>query len=221
MDPSELAPFIEHAVLHPAALASDIDRACGEALTYRFRGLVVPSGAVSHAKRRLMNTGIKVVSTVSFPHGTAAPDVKAHEATRAAAMGADEIDYVISIGAALENNFRYIREEGVAIMRATRGKLVKAILEVGFLTEEQKFECARVLADARIPYIKTCTGYGPGKATPEDVKLISHAVQGNALIKASGGVREGWQVVELLSAGAAVVGTSHGPHIVSQPAAPR
>ena len=133
----------------------------------------------------------------------------------AAAMGADEIDYVISIGAALENNFRYIREEGVAIVRATRGKLVKAILEAGFLNEEQKFECARVLADARIPYIMTCTGFGPGQATVEDVRLLAHAVQGNALVKASGAIRERSQVVEMLTAGAAVVGTSHGPGILT------
>jgi deoxyribose-phosphate aldolase len=213
MDPRELAPFIDYACLAPNALAADLDRVCNEALTFRFRGICVPSGAVSHAKRRLMNTGIKVVSTVSFPHGTASPDVKSHEAGRAAAMGADEIDYVISIGAALENNFRYIREEGVAVMRATRGKLVKAILETGYLDEQQKFECARVLADARVPYVKTCTGFGPGAATVEDVQLLAHAVQGTALIKASGGVHTAAQVLELLQAGAAVVGTSRGPEI--------
>ena len=214
MHAGELAPFIDHAVLNPAALAADIDHACSAALHFRFRGLVVPSGAVSHAKRRLMNTGIKVVSTVAFPHGTPAPDVKAHEATRAAAMGADEIDYVISIGAARENNFRYIREEGVAIMRATRGKLVKAILEVGYMTEEQKFECARVLADARVPYVKTSTGFGPGGATVEDVALLVSAVQGNALVKASGGVRTAEDVIAMLSAGAAVVGTSRGAEVM-------
>lgn len=214
MHPAELAPFIDFSVLDPSALAADIDQACAAALHYRFRGLAVPSGAVSHAKRRLMNTGIKVVSTVSFPHGTMAPDVKAHEATRAAAMGADEIDYVISIGAARENNFRYIREEGVAIMRATRGKLVKAIIETGYLTEEQKYECARVLADARLPYVKTCTGFGPGRATVEDVALLVQAVQGNALVKASGGIHTADDVIAMLSAGAAVVGSSRGPDIV-------
>jgi len=215
MHPQDLAQFIDQSALAPDALAQDLDLACREALRFRFRGLVVPSGAVSHAKRKLMNSGIKVIAVVSFPHGTMAPDIKAHEAGRAAAMGADEIDYVISIGAALENNFRYVREEGVAIMRAARGKLIKAILEVGYLSEQQKFECARSLADARIPYIKTCTGFGPGTATVEDVQLLVHAVQGNALIKASGGIKDAYGALDLLSAGAAVLGTSRGPAICS------
>jgi deoxyribose-phosphate aldolase len=190
-----------------------VDGACDAALTYRFRGVVVPSGAVTHAKRRLMNTGIKVVSTVGFPHGNQSPEVKAHEAQRAAAMGADELDYVISIGAALDGDVKYLREEAVAIIRVTRGKLLKAILEVGYLTEEQRFLAAQALADAGVHYVKTCTGFGPGRATVEDVRLLVRAAGRKALVKASGGVREAWQVVELLSAGAAVVGTSHGPEI--------
>lgn len=213
MPNSELAPFIDHSCLRPEAVVPDIERCCDEALTYRFRGLVVPSGAVAHAKRRLMNTGIKVVCVVGFPHGTQSPDIKAHEATRAAAMGADEVDYVISIGAALEGDLRFVREEGIAIIRQTRGKLVKAILEIGFLTEEQKYHTARALAEAGVHYVKTCTGFGPGVCTAEDVQLLVRAVGGKALVKASGGIKEKWQAIEMLQAGAAVIGTSHGPSI--------
>ena len=216
IDPGDLADFIDHTCVHPNMTGADVDRVCAEALHYGFRGVVVPSGYVSHAKRRLMNTGIKVVSTVGFPHGTAAPDVKAHEASRAASAGADEIDYVISIGAALENNYRYIREEGVAIVRQTRGKLLKAILEVGYLNEEQIFHCARELAAARIHFVKTCTGFGPGQATEEDVRLIARAADGKALVKASGGIRDRRTAIRLLKAGAAILGTSAGPSIVTK-----
>jgi len=213
MDPSELAQFIDHAALRPDSRSTDVDRACDEALQYRFRGVVVPSGSVGHAKRRLKDTGLKVVSVVSFPHGTSAPDVKAAEATRAAAMGADEIDYVISIGAVLDDDYRFLREEAVAVLRAVRGKIVKSILEIGYLSDEQKFEAARTLAQAGVPYVKTCTGFGPGMATEADVRLLARAVHGKALIKASGGIRDRALAVKLLSAGAAVLGTSHGPHI--------
>lgn len=212
---NELAPFIDHSCLRAEALVSDIDRACDEALLYRFRGLVVPSGAVSHAKRRLMNTGIKVVCVVGFPHGTQAPDIKAHEASRAAAMGADEIDYVISIGAALEGDLRYVREEGIAIIRATRGKLVKSILEIGYLGEDHKYHAARALAEAGVHYVKTCSGFGPGVCTPEDIELLVRAVSGKSLVKASGGIKDKQQAVAMLQAGAAVIGTSHGPTICS------
>lgn len=213
---TELAAFIDHSCLRPEATVADVDRACDDSMQYKFRGLVVPSGAVSHAKRRLMDTGIKVVCVVGFPHGSQAPDIKAHEAMRAAAMGADEIDYVISIGAALDGDLRFIREEGVAIIRQTRGKLVKAILEVGFLSESHKFHAAKSLAEAGVHYVKTCTGFGPGACTAEDVQLLVRAVGGKALIKASGGIKERWQALEMLRAGAAVIGTSRGPTICSE-----
>lgn len=213
---NEIAPFIDQSCLQPDAVVSDVDTACDEALHYQFRGLVVPSGSVSHAKRRLQGSNVRVVCVVSFPHGTQAPDIKAQEAMRAAGMGADEIDYVISIGAALEGDLRYLREEGVAIMRQTRGKLVKAILEVGYLNEEQIYNSARALAEAGMHYIKTCTGYGPGVCTADTIRLLARAVGGKSLVKASGGIKEKWQAIEMLEAGAAVIGTSSGPTIVGQ-----
>lgn len=211
----ELAPFIDQSVLRPETRSHEIDLVCDAALAYRFRGVVVPSGSVHHAKRRLMNTGIKVVSTVAFPHGNQAPDVKAHEAMRAAALGADEIDYVICIGAVLDDDLKYIREEALAILRQTRGKIVKAILETGYLDDRQKFGAARAVSEAGVPYVKTCTGFGPGMATPHDVALICQAVGTKSLVKASGGIKSREQAVELLAAGAAVLGTSQGPVICS------
>ncbi len=212
----ELASFIDLAILRPDTLVAEYDQACNDALEYRFRGLCVPSGAVNLAKRRLMNSGIKVVCAVGFPLGNQTPEVKVHEATRAAALGADEIDYVISIGAALENDFKFLREECVAILRQTRGKLLKAILEIGYLSEEQRYTAAKTLAEAGAHYVKTCTGFGPTVVTPEDVQLLFRAVEGKALVKASGGVREKWQALELIQAGAAVIGTSHGPRICAE-----
>ncbi len=209
----DLAPFIDHSCLRPNATTTDVDRACTEALAHRLRGVVVPGVAVSHAKRRLMDSGVKVVSVVGFPHGTSAPDVKAHEAMRAAANGADEIDYVIAIGAAVAGDLRTVREECVGIIRQTRGKLIKAILEIGFLDEKQRADTARALAEAGVHYVKTCTGFGPGSCAVDDVRLLVDAVQGKALVKASGGIRERAQAIEMLRAGAAVVGTSNGPAI--------
>lgn len=215
MNPAELAPFLDQSVLRPETRAAEVDRACDAALLHRFRGLVVPTGFVALAKRRLAGSGIKVVATVAFPHGNQAVDVKAHEAARAAALGADEVDYVISIGAALDDDLAFLREEANAVIRQTRGKIVKAILEVGFLSEKQRFETARALAQAGVPYVKTCTGFGPGEATVEDVQLLARAVAGKSLVKASGGVRTRERCLALLEAGAAVVGTSRGAEICS------
>ena len=216
MRPIDLVSFIDQSALRPEMRAFELDGVCDQVLQYRFRGLVVSTGNVHHAKRRLMDTGVQVVATVGFPHGNQAPEVKAHEAARAAALGADEVDYVISIGAALDEDWKYLRDEALAIVRPMRGRIVKAILEVGHLTPKQKIESAKAVADAGVAYVKTCTGFGPGEATPEDVALLVRAVEGKALVKASGGIRTREQVLALLQAGAAVIGTSRGPEICSE-----
>ena len=105
--------------------------------------------------------------------------------------------------------------EALAIIRQTRGKIVKAILETGYLDDRQKFGAARAVSEAGVPYVKTCTGFGPGMATPHDVALICQAVGTKSLVKASGGIKSREQAVELLAAGAAVLGTSQGPVICS------
>jgi deoxyribose-phosphate aldolase len=153
------------------------------------------------------------VSVVGFPHGTQAPDVKAHEAARACAMGADEVDYVIAIGAAIDGDMKFLTEEAVAIARACRGKMVKAILETGYLPPATVVEVAETLVQAGVPYIKTCTGFGPRGTTVGEVRAIVEIVNGRALVKASGGVRTADDVIAMLAAGAAVVGTSRGPEI--------
>jgi len=215
LNTDELASFIDHAALGPTTRYETVAGACDDAKRFGFRGVVVPSAAVAHAQRLLRESDVKIIATVGFPHGTAAPEVKAFEAARAVELGADEVDYVISVGAALDGDFRFIREEGSAIVRACGGKIVKAIVEVGFLDETQLFQVASGLADSGVAYIKTCTGFAPGAATPEIVKFLVQAVAGRCLIKASGGIKEPWQAVELLKAGAAVLGTSRGPHLCS------
>ncbi len=213
MNTDELASFIDHAALGPTTRYDDVSGACDDAKRFGFRGVVVPSSAVAHAQRLLRESDVKVIATVGFPHGTPGPEVKVFEAQRAVELGADEIDYVISVGAALDGDFKFVREEATAITRACSGRIVKAIVEVGLLDEAQLFQVASGLADSGVAYVKTCTGFAPGAATPEIVKFLVKAVAGRCLIKASGGIKEAWQAVELLNAGAAVLGTSRGPEL--------
>ena len=219
MATDELAPYIDHAVLAPDAGAKDVARACQETLVYGFRGLVVPTCAVAQARRQLRDTGALVAAAVSFPHGTCSADLKAHAAQQAIHGGADEIDYVIAIGAAKEGDFRYVREEAVAIVRAVHGRTVKAILEVGYLDGNEIVECALRLCEAGVSFVKTCTGFGPGQATEEVVALLAETVGDRALVKASGGIRDRATAVRLLEAGAAVLGTSRGPEFCEVPVA--
>jgi deoxyribose-phosphate aldolase len=81
----------------------------------------------------------------------------------------------------------------------------KVIVEIGILTEEEKVGAAHLVADSGADFIKTCTGFGPGRATVHDVSLIKATVGERVAIKASGGVASLEDGVALMRAGAAVV----------------
>lgn len=217
MQPSEMAFHLDQTLVRPDARAADFERACNDALLFRFRGLCVPSGMVPRVAQRLRGSGVLIVAAVGFPHGTCSGETKAFEVTRAVADGADEIDYVITVRAALDGDLEFLRAEADAVIAAAGGRRVKAILETGLLPDDAAFAAARALAEQGVAYVKTSTGFGPRGATVEDVELLLEAVRGvgKTKVKASGGIRTRERVLEFLEAGAHVVGTSQGPSICS------
>jgi deoxyribose-phosphate aldolase len=216
VEPGDLAARIDQSVLRPDTQPEDVDRACGAALVHRFRGVCVPPSFVAFAARRLQGSGVRVVSVVAFPHGTSSTTVKALETAHAVGDGADDVDYVVSIGAASAGDLEALREESRSILGAARGRVVKAILETGHLTEERTYAAARVLAQEGVHFVKTSTGFGPRGATEEDVRLLADAVRGVARVKASGGIRTAMEALRMLVAGASVVGTSRGPEMCEE-----
>ncbi|MGA2113762.1 MAG: hypothetical protein ABSH56_03305 [Bryobacteraceae bacterium] len=62
-----------------------------------------------------------------------------------------------------------------------------------------------MVLDSGADFIKTCTGFGPGRATVHDIGLIRETVGPTLGIKASGGVASIEDGVTLMRAGATVV----------------
>ena len=81
----------------------------------------------------------------------------------------------------------------------------KVIIEIGVLTEAEKVTAAKLVLDSGANFIKTCTGFGPGRATLHDIGLIKETVGEGIGIKASGGVASIEDGVALMRAGATVV----------------
>jgi deoxyribose-phosphate aldolase len=108
-----------------------------------------------------------------------------------------------------------VQRELSTIASVTGGKTVKVIIEACYLTDEEKVLAAGLAKEAGAAFVKTSTGYGPGGATIEDVRLIAKEVPG-IKIKASGGIRTFEAATQLLAAGASRIGTSSGPKIMEQ-----
>lgn len=208
--PEELARRIDHAVLKPDMTFRDLERGCREAASYGLRGICVPPWMVEHASKLLKGSGVRVCSVVGFPLGFTFPDVKVREAELSLGQGAHDIDMVINVSALKSGSYEVVLEEleGVVEVARESGGVVKAILEVCYLTEDEIRKACELALRAGVDYVKTSTGLGPGGATVEAVRLMRSVVGDRAGVKAAGGIRTLEQALAMLEAGADLIGTS-------------
>lgn len=78
----------------------------------------------------------------------------------------------------------------------------------------KKTSLSIIIRNAKSSFVKTSTGFGTGGATYEDVKLMKEVVGDNALVKASGGVRDYATAEKYIKLGASRLGTSSGIEII-------
>lgn len=215
--PEELASRIDHTLLKPEARPEDVDRLCREAVEWGFYAVCVNPLYVARAVRALEGSPVKVASVVGFPLGATTALAKVVETVEAVAAGAAEIDMVAPVGLLLAGDTKGYAEHVRAVARAMGPTTVlKVILETGLLTDEQKRLAARIAVEEGAHFVKTSTGFGPGGATVEDVRLLADAVDGRARVKASGGIRTVQAALRLLEAGAHRLGTSSGVAIMRE-----
>jgi deoxyribose-phosphate aldolase len=212
----DVARLIDHTLLSADATAADIMRLCKEAAGYGFHSVCVNPYFVEGAKGFLEGTDVSVVTVVGFTRGMNQTEAKAYEAERCAISGADELDIVINIGAARDGLWDAVEEDLSAVVSATPGVVHKAIIETCYLGEDEKRAAVKAVLAAGAEFVKTSTGYGPGGATVEDVRLIGSIVGGRAGIKAAGGIRTLGQVRDMVEAGATRIGTSSGVGIMQE-----
>ncbi|MGB9589439.1 MAG: deoxyribose-phosphate aldolase [Candidatus Hydrothermia bacterium] len=214
-DPDDVARVIDNTLLHPEATPDQVLRFVQESLKYPFRSIVVGPNAAAVAREAIGAEKMPLVSVVGFPMGFHAIDVKVREAELLVNTGVSEIDYVIDISLAKRKDFAGLEAEANALL--SFGVPLKAILECGLLSEEEKEGAAKALAGAGVSFVKTSTGFLAGGATLYDVALLHFAVEGTGCgVKASGGIRTLEDLQRMQLAGADVIGTSSGIRIVQE-----
>ncbi len=210
----ELAGVIDHTLLKPYATASDIENLCREAMQYGFFSVCVNGAWVQLASEILSGSQVLVCAVVGFPLGAMDADVKRYETEVAVDEGAQEIDVVINVGRLRDGQHTAVSRELRDIVEAAEERYVKVILETCYLTREEIVTACGIVADSGAHFVKTSTGFGEGGASVEDVKLMSETVQGRLGVKASGGIRDTRQALEMIQAGANRLGLSASRRIV-------
>ncbi|PTX64854.1 deoxyribose-phosphate aldolase [Melghirimyces profundicolus] len=215
MNANKLASMIDHTLLKPEATADQVDRLCEEAKEYGFASVCINPHWVNRAFQRLGGTGVKVCTVIGFPLGATTSETKAFETRNAIENGAGEIDMVMNIGALKSGDIDGVRNDIAAVVEAAEDVPVKVILETGLLNEEEiRVACEKAKA-AGARFVKTSTGFGPGGATVEAVRLMRGTVGPEMGVKASGGIRDRETAMKMVEAGANRIGASSGVAIVT------
>jgi deoxyribose-phosphate aldolase len=212
-----IASYIDHTLLKPAILTSDIENLCREAYEYGFAAVCVPPPFVKRSKVLLSPTAVKVATVIGFPFGYSVIEAKLAETVMAIVDGADELDMVINLPALKNGDLSYLEKEInlVLDMVRTNKKVLKVIIESGILTKDEIVTCCKLYADAGVDFVKTSTGYAEKGASAEDVQLIRQNLPSNIRVKASGGIRTYEFARQLVEAGADRLGCSASVAIVS------
>ena len=215
MDKKTIASMIDHTLLKPEATPAQVEKLCAEAAEYHFASVCVNPVYIPLAARLLDGTGVKVCCVVGFPLGAIAPEQKAAEAASCAAMGAEELDMVIHVGAAKAGDWALVQRDIEGVVKAAAGRTVKVIIETCLLTDEEKVKACEAAKAAGAHFVKTSTGFSTGGATTHDIALMRKTVGPEMGVKASGGIRDYATAMAMIEAGANRIGASAGIEIVA------
>jgi deoxyribose-phosphate aldolase len=212
----QLAAYIDHTLLRPDTSQAQIEKLCAEAREHKFFSVCINGSWVAAARHFLNGSDVKVVSTVGFPLGAMAGDVKRFEAETAVDDGAHEIDVVLNIARLKAGDDKYVFREICDVVEADDERTVKVILETCLLTDAEKIRACKLVVDSGAHFVKTSTGFSTAGATIADVKFLRETVGPKFGVKASGGIRDAQTALAMIEAGATRLGTSSGIAILKE-----
>jgi deoxyribose-phosphate aldolase len=214
----EIAKAIDHSLLRPELDDAFVEDGCRLAAEYDVASVCVRPTDVRRAVAILEGTDVKVGTTVGFPHGNQRTDIKVAEARRALADGATELDMVIQIGALKSGRDGDVRADIAAVVQVAHaaGAIVKVIFENAYLTHDEKIRACHLSEVAGADFVKTSTGFAPGGATHDDLRLMRANTSPHIGVKAAGGVRTLDALLQVMALGTTRIGATATKSIIDE-----
>lgn len=208
MTVEELASKIDLTLLRPEAGIKDIEAFAADAIGFPYAALCVPPVHVRLVSTILKGTGIRTCTVAGFPLGYNAEGIKLREAQASFSDGASEIDMVMNISLFRSGEYGAVRGEIEEVVKGLPGAVIKVIVEAFYLSDEEKIKACSIIRDSGAHFVKTSTGFAPGGARHEDVRLLAAAGGEVLKVKAAGGIRTLDDALLMLSSGASRIGAS-------------
>jgi deoxyribose-phosphate aldolase len=117
---------------------------------------------------------------------------------------------VLNIGRLRSARANEVRDDIAAVVEVARASnaTVKVIFENAYLDDAQKELASRLSEEAGAAFVKTSTGFAPGGARIEDLKLMRRCVGPNVQVKAAGGIRTLDALLEVMAVGVTRIGAT-------------
>lgn len=213
MTTQDLARFVDHTLLKPEATPADVAAIVAEAAALGAYSVCLSPSALPVE----VPEGLLLTAVVGFPSGKHHSSIKAAEAALAVSQGADEIDMVIDVGAAVAGAFDAVEADIRTVREAVAAPTVlKVIIESAALSDDAIVAVCRAAEAAGADFVKTSTGFHPaGGASVHAVALMKQTVGERLEVKASGGIRSRAEAEAMISAGATRLGLSSTRAIVN------
>ncbi|HEX9043588.1 MAG TPA: deoxyribose-phosphate aldolase [Candidatus Limnocylindrales bacterium] len=214
----DIAKTIDHSLLKPELDDAFVEAGCRLAAEYDVASVCCRPTDIARAAALLAGTDVKVGATIGFPHGNHTTETKVFEARRALADGATELDMVLQIGALKSGRDADVKADIAAVVEVAHagGAIVKVIFENAYLTDEEKIRACRLSEAAGADFVKTSTGFAPGGATHDDLRLMRANVSPRVAIKAAGGVRSLDALLAVMDLGVTRIGATATKAIIEE-----
>lgn len=117
---------------------------------------------------------------------------------------------VVNISRVLSGDYEIVAQEIAQITAITHdhGQKVKVIFENAYLKDEHKIRLCQICGEIGVDWVKTSTGYAPGGATDDDLRLMRAHSPAHVQVKAAGGIRDFGSMMRVREIGVTRVGAS-------------
>ena len=206
----DVAKTIDHSLLRPELDDTFVLDGCRLAAEYDVASVCVRPVDVPRAVSLLDGTDVAVGTVIGFPHGGQPTATKVYEARQALAEGATELDMVIQIGALRSGRDADVQADIAAVVEVAHqgGAIVKVIFENAYLSDDEKIRACHLSEAAGADFVKTSTGFAPGGATHDDLRLMRANTSPHIQVKAAGGVRTLDALLDVMALGVTRIGAT-------------
>lgn len=186
---AEFAKMIDASSLKLDTSYADFSALVDACKKYSFGCAFIWPAYYAEMREALKGTVTEFGTSLSFPSGQEATEIKVAQARMFTSLGAAQVDMVMNVGWLKSGRFNQVRDDIAAVREATKYTSLKVIIEAMLLDDEQIIKACEIVAECGADYVKSGTGFSAEPTTLHHVALMKKTVGDRCKVKAAGGVR--------------------------------